>query len=389
MRLVILFRNVGGYHAARIQAVADALRSSEDRVFVLQEFTQTTAHPWGSWTRIGSIRVMSLDDSRTILDVVRHENVIPTTIGSVLTAISPDVVTIPGWGSTFAREALSWCRRHAVPTVVMSESKYDDKPRFWLTEKLKGMLYVRRFNAALVGGQAHHDYLVGLGLPANKVFLGYDVVDNNYFSEGVDAIRTGKVATRGAQIPDNNFFLIVSRLIARKNITRLVAAYAQYCHTVTHVQAWNLVICGSGNQEALIRQSVTNYGLHDKVRCPGFVDYVEILPWYAAAQCLVHPALTEQWGLVINEACASGLPILSSATVGAAAELVQSGSNGFLFDARSTSSMADSLVTMHRLSKVERLRMGEHSRNIIADWSPARFAQGLLQAIETAINSPA
>jgi hypothetical protein len=106
-----------------------------------------------------------------------------------LEAIRPDVVAVNGWAVPEAFAAIDWCAaRPATKTVVMSETKEDDGRRTWWKEGIKR----RRLSvchAGLVGGRAQKDYLVKLGLPADRVFLGYDVVDNVHFERGAADAR--------------------------------------------------------------------------------------------------------------------------------------------------------------------------------------------------------
>jgi 1,2-diacylglycerol 3-alpha-glucosyltransferase len=103
--------------------------------------------------------------------------------------------------------------------------------------------------------------------------------------------------------------------------------------------------------------------------------------WYAFAGAFIHPAIQEQWGLVVNEAAASGLPILCSDTVGAAAELVNDGVNGFAFPPLDGDAIADALLKTHQLGNDELAAMGVASQEIVAEWGPHRFADGFLSAV--------
>jgi glycosyltransferase involved in cell wall biosynthesis len=117
---------------------------------------------------------------------------------------------------------------------------------------------------------------------------------------------------------------------------------------------------------------------------------VEELPaFYAGAGAFIHPALSEPWGLVINEAMASGLPIISSRNVGAAKELVQEGVNGFTFDPEDIEELARLMVRIENLPHKERAAMGSESRRIIAKWDPECFAQGVMQSAQAAIEGSA
>ncbi len=117
----------------------------------------------------------------------------------------------------------------------------------------------------------------------------------------------------------------------------------------------------------------------------GFRQVEEIREFYAGAGVFIHPALAEPWGLVINEAMASGLPVLSSRNVGAAEELVHEGVNGFLFDPLDVEEMAGLLGQMAGMPVSERLAMGRASRGIVANWGPGRFAEGVREAVGMAM----
>ena len=68
-------------------------------------------------------------------------------------------------------------------------------------------------------------------------------------------------------------------------------------------------------------------------RCPGIYAVgtktsEELCLYYGLASALVMPSDTETWGLVVNEAMASGLPVIVSKGCGCATSLVQDGKNG-------------------------------------------------------------
>jgi hypothetical protein len=76
--------------------------------------------------------------------------------------------------------------------VVMSESAGRDEPRTWWKERIKRQI-VDLYSAALVGGQRHLEYLVELGMPPDRIFTGYDVVDNAYFARRALEIRNSNL----------------------------------------------------------------------------------------------------------------------------------------------------------------------------------------------------
>ena len=388
MKLAVLFLNIGGYHAARLRALQEVCDENGWKLTAIQVTDSSSEHQWGS-----------LDDAidfdlRTLLPVKQKTFDVDggkaafaaaRTLRNLLNQLRPEIIAIPGWGFPISRATLWWSKRNGAITILMSESKRDDEKRWWWKETIKSWFLVRRFDAALVGGRLHYDYLVELGLLREKIFLGYDVVDNDYFRDRAAAAREDVFAThqRNASLPRRPFFLAVTRLIDRKNVVRLVEAFAVYRQHFKH-EAWDLAICGSGKEELNIKKTVQRLKLVDAVHMPGFVSYEQIGDWYGLANAFVHAALHEQWGLVLNEACAAGLPILSSQTVGARYDLVKENENGWTFDPQNQEDITGALIRMHTTPLNERERMGKTSQTIVADFSPHRFATGMMRAVEAA-----
>jgi len=82
--------------------------------------------------------------------------------------------------------------------------------------------------------------------------------------------------------------------------------------------------------------------------------------------CLPSAGPGETCGLAINEAMASGLPVIVSARVGCAPDLVQMGKTGFIF----STDQEDALMTiLHQLSSSDLKAMGHQAKTSIEDWS--------------------
>jgi glycosyltransferase involved in cell wall biosynthesis len=117
---------------------------------------------------------------------------------------------------------------------------------------------------------------------------------------------------------------------------------------------------------------------------PGFRQIGELPRFYAGAGCFVHASTTEQWGLVVNEAMACGLPVIVSQRCGCAMDLVQEGVNGFRFDPRDTGQL-EALLTKVSGAGFPHGEFAEASRRIIADFGPERFARGMKAATSHAL----
>ena len=157
---------------------------------------------------------------------------------------------------------------------------------------------------------------------------------------------------------------------------------------MAHHEPWKLVLLGDGELRGELERAREELGLREAVLMPGFKQYQELPTYYGLAGAFVHTSTIEQWGLVVNEAMAAGLPVLVSRNCGCAADLVQDSVNGCVFDPLDGDLLAAALAKVAGLRTSERAAMGEASRHIIARWSPATFEQSVVLAVEAALRAP-
>jgi len=298
--------------------------------------------------------------------------------------VRPDVVAVNGWSDKGALAALSWCLKQKKPAILMSESTKRDARRNLFKEKIKRDI-VACFSAALVGGKPQKDYVVKLGMTEDQVFTGYDAIDNEYFELTSEKIRAQADWYRNEYNLPETYFLSSNRFIPKKNLFRLLEAYALYRQNTE--SPWSLVILGDGSLRVEIEKRVLDLGLFGNVVLPGFKQYHELPAYYALASCYLQASTSEQWGLVVNEAMASRLPVLVSRMCGCQEDLVQEGRNGFTFDPYNPEDICEKMVdTTGSYSKLK--TMGKESRNTISNWGCDNFGRNLLAAAEKAIQGP-
>lgn len=297
--------------------------------------------------------------------------------------IRPDVVAVSGYGVPGMWKIILGCWWRRIPVILYSDSKEDDAPRVWWKESVKKLL-LRLCSSALVAGTPHAAYLCKLGFPREKIFTPYDVVDVAYFAEEADRIR--RSAVRDRDLP-GRYFLAVARFVPTKNLPALVNAYALYREECRkqEMPAWSLVLLGDGPLRSEILASITEKKLADWVHLPGFRQYPAMPTYFAQAEAFIHASVVEQWGLVVNEAMASSLPILLSAQCGCACDLLREGENGFGFDPRNVEAMAAAMMKMQLLSEEKRRQMGARAHERVAEsYGLKAFAHGFRDAARAA-----
>ncbi len=366
-RVAILFERFGPYHVARLNAAAREV----DLVGIeMTARDQTYAWDDTAGTERFERHAVCADDTEATLPHAALR------LSRLLADAAPDAVAIPGWSHPLALAALAWCRRSGTTAILMSDSTANDAPRTVIAEAVKRWL-VARFDTALVAGQPQRRYLEGLGMPAAAIRDGFDVVDNDHFARGADAARADVGRVRAERGLPASYFLACARFVPKKNIAGLLEAYAIYRHEAGD-GAWHLVLVGDGPLRGALEAQIARLAIGDQVMLPGFRQYDEIPAYYGLAGAFVHASSVDQWGLVVNEAMAAGLPALVSSRCGCAPDLVVEGVTGHGFDPADPKGLA---ALMRATSgDPQSAAMGAAGRRHIAQWDLDRFARSLRTA---------
>jgi len=377
--VAVVFHHIGPYHHARLNAAAD--RFSVTGI----EWSGKAYDAWGAATTPARYHKVSLFPEATAQYPGNAK--LKQAFWEALERTKPDVVAVNGWNNFGSLIAANCCLRRGIPMVVMSESSRQDESRTWWKEAIKRRM-VDLFSSALVGGKRHVEYLVELGMPRERVVVGYDVVDNDHFRQNAGEIRRQRSEVRQKYALPENYFLASARFIEKKNLPTLVQAYAEYRRRseIAAKMPWDLVLLGDGPLRETLNYQLSTLNLNEHVQLPGFKPYDELPVYYALANTFVHASTTEQWGLVVNEAIASGLPVIVSNRCGCAPELVNG--NGFTFDPTNEDELATQLFEMASLSDQERNHLGNNSYRIAANFAPERFGEGLERAATVAMGIP-
>ena len=336
--------------------------------------------------------------------------------------------------------------------VMMNESHAGTEQATGWKRWIKRQI-VKRFDAAFVGGEPHKRHFASLGIPSDKIFTGYDAVDNALFAARADEVRSmehgarsveqdqkadeiraeakksvqfsvfsvqqeekadevrtlssQRSQSRGSKEQDRpeaehlstlnsqpstkqsvrsayglpeRYFLSLGRMVEKKNLATLIAAYGRYCDEwrVTSDESArrapvSLVFVGSGELEGALKEQARSLGLRvvdrtdagpktkrlkdEETKGPqsqaeprlsetglsqnckpntensvesdrgavyfyGFRQIEENPVFYALAEAFVLPSLKEEWGLVVNEAMACSVPVIVSRTAGCAEDLL-------------------------------------------------------------------
>ena len=222
------------------------------------------------------------------------------------------------------------------------------------------------------------------GFPEERLFHTPYVVDNEVLQCAAADLAPRRAELRANfGLPDEApVIVMVGRLIDKKQPLHLLRAFAR----VRRDFECSLLVVGAGPLEQRMRQLVDDEHIPDVV-FSGFLDQTQVARGYACADVFaLISSHDETWGLVVNEAMNFGLPVVVSDQVGSAADLVQSGRNGFVVrhdDLESLTAALSRLVASRDL----RTRFGVASRQIISERTYDVTAAGVVAAVEAAVGT--
>ena len=212
-------------------------------------------------------------------------------------------------------------------------------------------------------GSANRRLYRQFGVANARLFSAPYAVDNERFARQAETMRPQSLALRRQwRIADDALcILFCGKMIGKKRPMDLVAAVRSLAERAPHLKM-HLLFVGSGELgEALRAACDVVYDADAKVppasavtgrpkaSFAGFMNQTEISRAYVAADCLVLPSgATETWGLVVNEAMASGLPCIVSNACGCAEDLVAPIARHYVFPCGDTAALGAALLAVSR-----------------------------------------
>ena len=192
---------------------------------------------------------------------------------------------------------------------------------------------------------------------------------------GVDTNRFMPDARRRSPLGSKLRLLFVGRINQRKGIKYLLQALRLLNRNDVHLTVCGRVVDGL--------ELFRSFG--DQVDVRPSVSAAELIAAYQSADMFVFPSVAEGFGLVLLEALACGLPILST-TCTAAPDLIENSSEGFVVEPRRPDLIADRIdwALNHRDEVVE---MGHRARLCAEKFTWQRFRSGVVQAVKDSMTS--
>lgn len=189
----------------------------------------------------------------------------------------------------------------------------------------------------------------------------------------VDSDARRQAARRALDLDaDATVLLFIGAGFERKGLGTAIAALAEWGD-----RRAALVVVGRDRDRWRYSKLARQLGVRRQVRFVGPVN--DVLPWLHAADALVHPALYEPFGLVVAEAMAAGLPVLSSPTTGAASAMVRHEHTGWLIDALDRHGYAEAMRALTSRSSQQIASQRMACEKAAAAYGLQRMSSDLMQ----------
>jgi glycosyltransferase involved in cell wall biosynthesis len=289
-------------------------------------------------------------------------------IGNQRVLQNTELLIVGGWESPFFIQVMRNAIKANIPVIQFYESTLQSH-RF----NGRTIRYIRQkiFSYAdyvVTVGPASTEAVLDMGVDPKKILTLFNPVDVSWFADFAASHR----------IPSSlgHRFLYVGQLIERKNVAALISAFADM-----HQEGDSLTIVGDGPLANELKRQVSALHLENSIIFTGHHSQEQVALDYAAADTFILPSTNEVWGLVVNEALASGLHVVVSRAAGVA-EFVAPMKGAFIANP-TTISLKESLIQSRATWS------GPISNPEIMEYTPERFADAVVGLVEGVVEKKA
>jgi glycosyltransferase involved in cell wall biosynthesis len=306
---------------------------------------------------------------------------------------------LPHWQSLLARErpdllvslhagpsylgGWAYARRLGVRTAFRVLPTFDTWVRRHPAKELVKRWVFPRADGFKVPGPDGASAVTRYGVQEDRIHIVCQSIDVNRFREGRQRWYPERDRTRTDLGLIGCVFAYVGRLWEGKGVSHLLDAFSRLQRRGIDA---SLLLVGSGEDEPMYRAYCRSHAVRDVV-FTGFVQQDELPRYYAAADVFVFPTLGDPHGLVVDEAMASGLPVISTYSAGDITCRLPDREAGLLIQPAAPEEMSEAML-MLALDSGLRVRMGERAAELASSRTHQRYAEDFERFVENTLASP-
>jgi glycosyltransferase involved in cell wall biosynthesis len=234
-----------------------------------------------------------------------------------------DAILIFGWNNIFYLKSFFLAKLNKIPIILRVETNFEDKINFFkkIIKYFILNIFFKYINFFLYIGTLNKKFYLDLRVNKNKLYPSPYAVDNHFFA------NKQKVKVTINKKFKKKIILFVGKFIERKNILEFLNLAILFKNDIR----FNFLMVGHGHQIDLCNQLIKNNKLSN-IKIAGFKNQIELKEIYKKSFLLIVPSKYETWGLVVNEAMASGLPVICSRNCSSSRDLIINGKTGYVYN---------------------------------------------------------
>ena len=272
------------------------------------------------------------------IQLVDGDNLSIKDILNLANDFSPDVLYVTGWTVKRYLKVARHFKKSGVPVITGLDNQWRASLRQKIASQLNHFLVKRYFTHIWIPGMLQYEFACKLGFPSDKILTNLYSCDLEKFSN--------------PNAVSNKRFIFIGRLVHHKGVDLLLETFSRL--RKDNNTDWGLHLIGNGEYEEDLK------GKEGIVHIP-FLQPDELPAELHKGGVFVLPSRYEAWGVVVHEAAAAGLPIITTTACGAARHLVFNQYNGFTVAPNNAEELYKAMETISSLNPEVLVQMGQHS----------------------------
>ncbi|MDF2454811.1 MAG: glycosyl transferase, group 1 [Cytophagaceae bacterium] len=235
-------------------------------------------------------------------------------------ALKPDIVYVSGWMDKDYLHVTKYLKKQGVPVLIGFDDMWHGTLRQRIGALVYPFLYKKYFSHAWVSGVFQFEFARRLGFRNDEIVFDLLTANTEVFTPQDNRHQN-----------TSKSFLYVGNFRSIKGTDILAEAFKIYREK--HQGKWDLVCVGNGEMQSVLE--VTEH-----VQILPFSDENKLKEIASKSDVFILPSRHDQWGVVVHEFSAMGLPLLLSENVGAQTSFLIEGFNGLLYKNNSAEDLA-------------------------------------------------
>lgn len=289
-----------------------------------------------------------------------------------------DAIIVGVYASPTGMYAIQYMKRHHIPYQISCDGGMV-KEETGLKYAVKAY-FLGKAAGYFSSGKNCTEYLKYYGAEKDRI-LEYPFTSlwDNDIEEKVPSKEEKQDLRKELGIPDKRIFLSVGQFIYRKGYDLLIQSLGELIQSEDSLEDMEVYVIGGEPPEEYL-ELLQKWQIQ-KIHFVPFRTKQELKKYYKAADVFILPTREDIWGLVINEAMAEALPVITTKKCVAGQELVQEKKNGVLVEAEDVAALQQAMNYYREMSEEDLIRQSVQSLKIIRSYTIEKMAEKYLGAI--------